>query len=170
MCFVRTRRRFVKVVSTSDSVRSIRLLFSSVRFSEDLFSSSPSPSSLNTLTSSVLPRSSPPLDETCGMVYSQGSITARCYMALAQMPIIFITHAQTHHRKRNIHHVIWNRRRAARVCGWYTTTMKRSARTSSVSTVTYKLHCGPRRSKAVYSSVVVPTNHRLLWSAEAASQ
>lgn len=62
---------------TSDSVRSIRLLFSSVRFSEDLFSSSPSPSSLNTLTSSVLPRSSPPLDETCGMVHSRHSgITA----------------------------------------------------------------------------------------------
>lgn len=54
---------------TSDSVRSIRLLFSSVRFSLDLFSSSPSPSSLKTLTSSVLPRSSPPLpDETCGIV------------------------------------------------------------------------------------------------------
>lgn len=62
---------FVGWKCTSDSVRSIRLLFSSVRFSEDLFSSSPSPSSLNTLTSSVLPRSSPPLDETCGMVYSQ---------------------------------------------------------------------------------------------------
>lgn len=64
--------------STSDSVRSIRLLFSSVRFSEDLFSSSPSPSSLNTLTSSVLHRSSPPLDETCGMVHSRqrrGGIT-----------------------------------------------------------------------------------------------
>ena len=43
---------------TSDSVRSISELFSSVRFSDDRFSSSPS--SLNTLTSSSLPRSSPP--------------------------------------------------------------------------------------------------------------
>lgn len=79
-------RRYV-TASTSDSVRSIRLLFSSVRFSEDLFSSSPSPSSLNTLTSSVLPRSSPPLDETCGMVHSRRGITAR-YMAPAQLPVI----------------------------------------------------------------------------------
>lgn len=77
------------VLRTSDSVRSIRLLFSSVRFSEDLFSSSPSPSSLNTLTSSVLPRSSPPLDETCGMVHSRRCITA-CYMA--QLPSPHHTH------------------------------------------------------------------------------
>lgn len=56
-----------KMIRTSDSVRSIRSLLSSVRFSEDLFSSSPS--SLKTLTSSSLPRSSPPpLLLTCGII------------------------------------------------------------------------------------------------------
>lgn len=66
---------------TSDSVRSIRLLFSSVRFSEDLFSSSPSPSSLKTLTSSVLPRSSPPLpEETCGIVTLQSHFTLHLFI------------------------------------------------------------------------------------------
>ena len=52
---------------TSDSVRSMSELFSSVRFSEERFSSSPS--SLKTLTSSSLPRSSPPpLLLTCGIL------------------------------------------------------------------------------------------------------
>jgi len=53
---------------TSDSVRStIRLVLSSVKFSDDLFSSSPS--SLKTLTSSVLPKSSPPPPLlTCGIL------------------------------------------------------------------------------------------------------
>lgn len=62
-------KALLRKTSTSDSVRSMRLLFSSVRFSEERFSSSPSPSSLKTLTSSVLPRSSPPLpEEMCGIV------------------------------------------------------------------------------------------------------
>lgn len=56
-----------EIIRTSDSVRSMRSLLSSVRFSEDLFSSSPS--SLKTLTSSSLPRSSPPpLLLTCGII------------------------------------------------------------------------------------------------------
>lgn len=56
-----------ETIRTSDSVRSMRSLLSSVRFSEDLFSSSPS--SLKTLTSSSLPRSSPPpLLLTCGII------------------------------------------------------------------------------------------------------
>lgn len=61
------RNKTKETIRTSDSVRSMRSLLSSVRFSEDLFSSSPS--SLKTLTSSSLPRSSPPpLLLTCGII------------------------------------------------------------------------------------------------------
>ena len=79
---------------TCDSVRSMRLLFSSVRFSEERFSSSPS--SLNTLTSSVLPRSSPAPLLTCGIVVVRAS-HAHTHTHLHSLVHI---HARTHTRAR----------------------------------------------------------------------
>lgn len=78
-------RRVVKISRTSDSVRSIRSLLSSVRFSEDLFSSSPS--SLKTLTSSSLPRSSPPpLLLTCGIIAGTRATATVLFLARSVCP------------------------------------------------------------------------------------
>lgn len=76
-----------KFSRTSDSVRSIRSLLSSVRFSEEAFSwPSPSPSCLKTLISSSVPRSSPPpLLLTCGIIAGTRA-TATVFPVLARSP------------------------------------------------------------------------------------
>jgi len=75
-----------EMIRTSDSVRSMRSLLSSVRFSEDLFSSSPS--SLKTLTSSSLPRSSPPpLLLTCGIIAGTRA-TATVFPVFSRIPLL----------------------------------------------------------------------------------
>lgn len=83
---------------TSDSVRSMRELFSSVRFSEDLFSSSPS--SLKTLTSSSLPRSSPPpLLLTCGIIAGRATATVFPVFVVRRLNTRGVS-ASSHGRKR----------------------------------------------------------------------